>query len=499
MKKVELETIISSRLYIYLLTIFFIGCAGKHDVRIEDLDVPVPDMWGVSIPQSEQITGDWWSYFNDLKFNTYLNNLRNESPDIKTLYQNQRMAYHSARINGASIYPAVNMSAKVDTSVQNLAGFGFADSFLNAGNGQDSTGNGQIFADEVITFGNKNYGLGLNLQWEIDIWGRLLNGRKAAYKDFEAAQYDLSYLGFSILVHGAQLYFQGRESAAQLALAQESYNSLVEIRDLVKERYEKGLRSSLDYRLAETSVATSIVTIENRKNQLKTINRQLEILIGQYPSGTLVERKVMPDNLPPVPAGIPAAVLGRRPDIRSLILKVESASHRAAQAKRNLLPGITLNGSAGTSTRQLEEILNRDHGIWTLGLNVTAPVFNGNRLRAAVKVQEASFERSKQELIRGILGAFSEIEQLLQSSESLNIQLDALETAVQQSEDAYTLSKERYDKGVTTLESVLNSQRQYNTIRSQHLTLRRQAIDNRLSLILVLGGDMNSYHTQILH
>jgi multidrug efflux system outer membrane protein len=147
----------------------------------------------------------------------------------------------------------------------------------------------------------------------------------------------------------------------------------------------------------------------------------------------------------------------------------------------------------------LEEILNRDHGIWTLGLNITAPVFNGNRLRAAVKVQEASFERSKQELIRGILGAFSEIEQLLQSNESLNIQLDALETAVQQSEDAYTLSKERYDKGVTTLESVLNSQRQYNTIRSQHLTLRRQAIDNRLSLILVLGGDMNSYHTQILN
>jgi len=499
MIKVEPETINSPRLFIYLLTIFFTGCAGKHDMRIESLDIPVPDMWGISIPKSEHITGDWWAHFNDLKFDAYLNNLRNESPDIKTLYQKQRIAYHSARIYGASIYPAVNMSAKADTSVQNLAGFGFSDSFMNAGDGQDSTGNGQASADKIITFGNKNYGLGLNLQWEIDIWGRLLNGRKAAYKDFKAAKYDLSYLGFSILVRGAQLYFQGRESAAQLALAQESYNSLVEIRDLVKKRYEKGLRSSLDYRLAETSVATSIVNIENRKNKLRTINRQLEILIGQYPSGTLVEQKVMPDNLPPVPADIPAAVLGRRPDIRSLILKVESASHRAAQAKRNLLPGITLNGSAGTSTQQLKEILNKDHGIWTLGLNITAPVFSGKRLRSAVKVQEASFESSKQELIKGILGAFSEIEQLLQSNESLNIQLDALEMAVQQSEDAYTLSKERYDKGVTTLESVLNSQRQYNAIRSQHLTFRRQAIDNRLSLILALGGDTNFYHTKILN
>ena len=82
MKKVELETIILSRLFIYLLTIFFIGCAGKPNVRFEDLDVSVPNVWSVSIPKSEHITGDWWSYFNDLKFNTYLDNLMNKSPDI---------------------------------------------------------------------------------------------------------------------------------------------------------------------------------------------------------------------------------------------------------------------------------------------------------------------------------------------------------------------------------------------------------------------------------
>jgi multidrug efflux system outer membrane protein len=94
-------------------------------------------------------------------------------------------------------------------------------------------------------------------------------------------------------------------------------------------------------------------------------------------------------------------------------------------------------------------------------------------------------------LLKGLLNAFSEVEQLLELDKSLLIQQGAINDAVQHSLDAYNLSKERYDKGVTTLESVLNTQRQYNDIRSQYLTLSRQRIENRLSLILALGGDTN--------
>jgi NodT family efflux transporter outer membrane factor (OMF) lipoprotein len=340
-----------------------------------------------------------------------------------------------------------------------------------------------------VSFGNTSASLGLNLQWEVDIWGRLINGRKAAYKDFDAVRYDLIYLQFSTSVKAAQLYFKGKESAAQLALSKDSYNSLVEIRDLVKDRYEKGLRPSLDYRLAETSVATSIVTIENKKNQLKSINRQLETLIGHYPSGDFIQVGGMPKTLPDVPTEIPANLLERRPDIQSLISKMESNNYRIAESRRNLLPGISLNGSAGTSAQSIEDVLNKDYGVWNLGLNVTAPIFNGKRLKSLVKVQEATFEKSKQGLIKGVLRAFYEVEQLLELSESLVIQINALEIALKQSRDAYSLSKERYDSGVTPLESVLNSQRQYNNIKSQFITMQRLVIENRLSLILALGGD----------
>ena len=187
---------------------------------------------------------------------------------------------------------------------------------------------------------------------------------------------------------------------------------------------------------------------------------------------------------------MPASVIQRRPDIRSLVLKMEAAGHRVAQSKRDLLPGIIIDGSAGTSTQEIEKIFDQDHGVWNLGMSVTAPLFNGGRLRSIKKIQESNYENSKQELIRGILKAFSEIEQFLDQNESLNVQNGALSIAVEQSKDAYDLSKERYDKGVTTLESVLNSQRQYNTIRSQQLTIHRQSIENRLSLVLAMGGEL---------
>jgi len=109
-----------------------------------------------------------------------------------------------------------------------------------------------------------------------------------------------------------------------------------------------------------------------------------------------------------------------------------------------------------------------------------------------LEIEKATYEKSKQELVKGILKAFSEVEQQLEMSESLEIQTNALKSAVNQSQDAYELSKERYDSGVTSLESVLNSQRRLNSIKSQYLTMQRLVIDNRLSLILALGGTDNN-------
>ena len=476
----------------FCLFLLFLNCAGRSEFDVDTLDIPVPKSWQITFPENKDFVGEWWLSFQDSALTNYLSKYKVNSPTVRTLLQNQKLAKYNASISSSSIFPQLNFSARLDTNTQNLSGFGFATALLGDSDDSgddDNTNQSSNNSQDVISFGNTSAGINLNLQWEVDIWGRLINARKAAYKNYNSMLHDLAYLRFSTEVRTTQLYFKGVESAAQLELSKNSYNSLVEIRDLVKDRYERGLRPSLDYRLAETSVAISIVSMENNKNQLKSINRELEILIGEYPKGVLVENTLIPTLLPQIKEELPASLIQRRPDIQSLLLQVESKNYNVAESKRNLLPGIFFNGNIGTSTQSLKDILNKDYGIWNIGLNATAPIFNGKKLRSLVKVQEAAFEVSKQNLIKGVLNAFSEVEQQLELGESLNLQVAALETALKQSEDAYNLSKERYDSGVTSLESVLNSQRQFNDIKSQHIRIKRLIVDNRLSLILALGGN----------
>lgn len=472
-----------------LFAMILSGCLSKPEIEIEDLGVLVPESWSTSLPDTEEFVGDWWIIFKDSLLTRYLRDFNENSPDVMTLIQNQKVAQNNARIKSSSIFPQVNFTSRIDTNMQNLSGFGFASTLIP----EDTTSiQENSDSEDVLSFGNTSAGIGINLQWEVDIWGRLLNARKAAYKNYDALIHDLTYLRFSTEIRAAQLYFRGIESAAQYKLARESYQSLVNIRNLVKDRYDKGLRSSLDYRLAESSVSTSIVSMETRKNQLKSINRELEILIGKYPKGNLIKNSEIPKIMPGVSRKLPASLIQKRPDIQSLVYKLESQSYKVAESKRNLLPGLFFNSNVGTSSQSIKDVINKDYGIWNVGLNVTAPIFNGNKLRSALEIEKATYEKSKQELVKGILKAFSEVEQQLEMSESLEIQTNALKSAVNQSQDAYELSKERYDSGVTSLESVLNSQRRLNSIKSQYLTMQRLVIDNRLSLILALGGTDNN-------
>lgn len=473
-----------------ILSILLFGCASNQSITIEDIDIEIPDKWQTSIPDYEPLTGDWWALFNDPGLEKFVEEIMQNSPDLKTIVNNRKMAYQNAKINGSGIFPTLNPSINSSKSQQNLSGFGFGEFFSNVNGGQDSSG--AQSNDEVITFDSESFGLSLNLQWEIDVWGRALNGRRAAFKDYESLDYELSYLAFSTIIRSAQTYFQAVEASEQLKIAEESYTSLEKIRDLVQDRFKRGIKSSLDFRLAETSVSTAKIAIEDRKNQLHSLNRGLEIISGKYPAGMLISKHELPDTIPQISTGIPAEIITRRPDIKALILKVEASGLNLSQAKRNLLPGIMLNGSIGTSATELKDILNEDNKVWSLGAGITSPLFNGGRLRSAVKIQESAVENSKQELIQGLLLAFSEIETILYLEQSIKVKLDAINNAVSQSKSAYLLSTERYDKGVTTLESVLNSQRQYNDIRSRYLTLQRQRIENRLSLLLAIGGSYES-------
>ncbi|MGY8787917.1 MAG: hypothetical protein ACKVH5_06440, partial [Fidelibacterota bacterium] len=178
MNKVNLRIKSKMNMVIILFIPFLSGCANNTLVNIEDIDVQMPEIWQTSIPSSEKITGKWWEIFEDDGLEAFIVDFQKNSPDLQSIIDNKNMAYQSSRINSTGIFPSLNGSISADTSVQNLSGFGAIGSFLGSESEEnDSSSQNSGSLNDVTRFGNSTVRLGLSLQWELDIWGRLLNGR----------------------------------------------------------------------------------------------------------------------------------------------------------------------------------------------------------------------------------------------------------------------------------------------------------------------------------
>jgi outer membrane protein, multidrug efflux system len=471
---------------IHFFIFTFSGCGLLNkNLDIDDMPIELPSYWQSPIYNETELTGNWWKSFNDSKFEEFIILFKENSIDLQTLVYDRKIAYYSSAINKPGFFPSINSSARIDTNIQNLSGFGAAGNLLN--NNEDSQ---ETASSSIVNFGSTNINLGIQFQWEIDVWGMLLNSRKSIQKDYESVIYNLNYLGFSLLVRASQLYYSVLESALQVEIAEKSYKRYVEIQDYVRSKYEKGLVNSLDLRLSQSSVSTAKISLENKKNVYRSLSRQIQILLGEYPSGYFLDSYDFPSIIPKINSGVPSDLLSRRPDIKALFAKAESAGFKLKEAERNRFPKLTLIGNIGTSSNNIEDMLNVDYGVWNLGTNILSPIFNNSKIKNNINLNFELKEKSKNELKKSLLQAFSEVENILYIDKSVVIQIDAINSALDESESIVQLTQDRYDKGLIGIESILQNQAIYNTLLSQQLSLLYKNIENRLSLILALGGEI---------
>jgi NodT family efflux transporter outer membrane factor (OMF) lipoprotein len=470
--------------HIYIFTLLFVGCSSNLSPNLKFAD-QLPETWNTPLPKEESYAGKWWEVFNDTLFNQFFSEFRDRNPDLLSISQRIESSNLLAKINGATLTPSVSATTGGGRRLQNLSAFGFSLSSL--GLGGESTDSSE--SDQVVSFSSDNYNATIAMQWEIDIWGKLRNQRKAAFKNFEATQNELAYLRFSLSTQFATSYYAAVEAEMQYRLAQEITASLQGVRDVVSERYGLGLTSSLDLRLAEASLANSKLQLVDRSIQKNRTLRSLESILGLYPSATIQVSAELPSSIPPIVAGIPSDLIKRRPDVIAAVNKIEAASYEHAQSKRNLFPSFSLTASGGTSASELKDVLNGDYSVWNLGANISAPIFQGRRLRNNVLLKEAQFNLAELEALKIMIRAFSEVEQALFIQHEIILQLDAVKTAEEQARAAYDLAFDRYQKGLVNLITVLNSQNQWRNSQSIKISIQNLHVNSYTGLQLALGGE----------
>ena len=189
-----------------------------------------------------------------------------------------------------------------------------------------------------------------------------------------------------------------------------------------------------------------------------------------------------------MPVGLPAELIQRRPDLAAGERRLTAAELRIDEARRSLLPRISLTASGGRSSAALSDLLDGDYSVWNLVTNISQPLLQGGRLRAQVELASSSADVARAEYAAVALRAFAEVEDALSQEVALGEQQIAMQVAVKEAAAAERLAGERYARGLSDYIALLESQRRAFEARSQLLNIRRQRLDARIDLYVALGG-----------
>lgn len=462
-----------------LVGLAIVGCSVNPAPVARDLDAEVPPTWStpVDVPAVPGTDADWWRSFGDPHLEALVVTALERNQDLRAAAARVDAAQALARIAGADLKPQASADLSASRRRQNFIGLPIP--------GSDGG---------VLSSTSTNVGTNLNISWEVDLWGRIRAGASEARSTLAAAQLDYQAARQSLAAQTAKAWFGVVESARQVDVAVRTRQTRSTTLERIRRRYDAGLASPLELRLAISDFSLAESLVAQRERQADAARRGLQLIVYQYPSGEL-DQLAAETSLPmlpdPLPAGTPAELVTRRPDLAAAEARLEASGFNTTEARRALYPRLTITGSAGRLSDELDDLLDNDFSVWSLAGGLLAPLFQGGRLRAAVDLAEAQQEESLARYVQGVLLAFSEVEQSLAAEGFLSRRDEALRTAVTEANAALDLAETQYAAGLISYLAVLESQRQALNAESQLLAVERQRLDARIDLHLALGGGWN--------
>ena len=454
-----------------ILSLLIAACAAAPQLNPPEIDVAIPPVWSAGRAGDALADSLWWRAFNDDTLTGLVAEALARNLNLQASAARVRAAAARARIAGGPLYPDAGGRFGASRRKQNFIGLPIPGS-----------------GDGVPSSTSSSFGLSLDVSWELDLWNRLGAGASAALADAQAAHADHRGARLSLAGQTAKTWFAAVEARRQVELSEATVENLKTSGEVVRERYRRGLRHALDLRRALSDLAGAEAVLQQRRLILDGTRRRLEVLLGRYPAAALTPGRNLPALPEAIPAGLPARLVSRRPDLMAAERRLAASYARYKQSKRALYPRISLTGSAGTSSRDLESLLKGDFSVWNLAGNLLQPLFQGGRIRGGIELAASQSEQAVSAYVQSVLSAYAEVETALAAESLLAKRQAALETATEQALAARRLAEDRYAGGLVDLNTMLDAQRGAYASESQLIAVRRQRLENRVNLHLALGG-----------
>ncbi len=456
--------------------LFLEGCAVGPNYHRPETAIPADykskelGSWKTGTPLDNVPKGAWWEIFGDKTLNELESQAAQANQQLKGAVARVDQARATARVARSELLPSLN----------------FDPSFTRQ----------RYSPNQMPSFGSltvNNFQTPLDLSYEIDLWGRVRRGFESARAEAAASLAAFHSVLLTLQADVAQNYFLLRSLDAEIASVTSTVGLRKEQLQLVRSRFEGGIGNELDIARAETELATTEAEAASLAKRRVELENALAILVGSNPAvfklAALERANTNWNPQPPaVPAGLPADLLERRPDVADAERQLAAANARIGVAKAAFFPVVRLTGSGGYVSADIDNLFNWESRTWSIGPSVSLPIFAGGRNRANYKFSQAAYQESIAKYRQQILVAFGEVENSLAGIHHLSTQASAQNRAVANSRRAVELATERYRSGLVSYLEIVDASREELQTERGSAQIAGQRLVTAVQLIKALGG-----------
>ncbi len=437
------------------------GCAVGPDAK--PADIATPTAYSQPTPELHIDVQHWSELYLDAQLTQLVEQARSHNHSLAALYQrtlqsrsiiNRERAERRPQLDAEARYRRFEVSDETDVPGHN----------------------------------DERYTAGLNLGWELDLFGRVERLIEAAQADAEAAEAAYDELLLITETDVAITYFRLRALDREAEAVKRSVETRRESLSIVNQRFDNGVVSDLDVAQSETLLAESEADLAVLLRQRDAFEHALAVLTGSPAPDYSIQVSALEGTPVVAPVGVPAELLQRRPDLRQAELALAAANARVGVATANFYPRITINGNAGHAALDASDWFKSSAGFYSLGPQISLPIFQGGRLRAELSRSEYAYAESLELYKQAVTEAFAEVEDALSGWRHLSVQRAARERAAKSAARAQSISDQQYRSGLIDFITALDSERVALDAERRLSQVIGDEYDNSVRLIRSIGG-----------
>jgi multidrug efflux system outer membrane protein len=425
--------------------------------------------WKEGNPRDTEIKQRFWEIFQDPVLTSLELQATTNSPDLFAAFERVEQARAAARITRSYLFPQASFDP-------------------NANRSRYSANRTAQPGSPVLGYTGNDYILPLDLSYEVDLWGRVRRSFRAARERAQASAAAYQNVLLALQADVAETYFSIRSVDLDRRVVAQTIDLRQKNLNLVESLHRGGADSAVDLAEAKTELASAQADLLGLKLQRAQLENALAVYCGQNSSSFSLPENERLYQPPSIPIGLPADLLERRPDVAEAERAMAAASEGIGVAKAAFFPSIQLTGAAGVESVDLKDLFSWESRAWTLGPNISLPLFEGGRNRAELQRAQSVYQQAVDQYRSQVLVAFHEVEDGLVGLRLLREQFDAQMQAVAGAQEVADLSRLRYKEGLASYFEVVIADRTLLENDIAAYQLNGQSMVTTVQLIKALGG-----------